>query len=210
MEGIQLGRILAGQTHAPVVYFMSLYFRDSRAVKIGTSTRLGKRVGNITYGATLSDVLLLVSGDRDVEHAYHQRFREHQIQGEVFRRAGDLAAFLANPPWSAPTSGVPARPMPEPEPFGPIADPRGIPVSLSEAVRHGYAPGATLHALQMDRHRSNCGELPEGLMFPEPAGMRDRKTQLFWPAELSEFNMARRGSWAATKSNPATRQETAA
>ena len=81
------------------------------------------------------------------------------------------------------------------------ADHRGVKVSLAEAVDGGYVPGATLRALQMDRHRSDRGELPAGLLFPEPAGMRGEKTELFWSAELAEFNAARRGSWPSARAS---------
>ena len=85
-------------------------------------------------------------------------------------------------------------------PCGSVTDDhRGVKVSLSEAVKDGHVPGATLRALQMDRHRSNKGELPPGLTFPQRAGMRGEKTELFWSAELSEFNASRRGSWPAAR-----------
>jgi len=80
-------------------------------------------------------------------------------------------------------------------------DHRGVKVSLAEAVDGGYVPGATLRALQMDRHRSDRKELPAGLLFPEPAGMRGEKTELFWSAELAEFNAARRGSWPSARAS---------
>lgn len=77
---------------------------------------------------------------------------------------------------------------------GPVtgSDPRGVLVGLAEAVRDGYAPGATIQALRMDRHRSDNGELPDGLTFPEPAGS-DGQKELFWSGEIAEFNEARRG-----------------
>jgi len=84
-------------------------------------------------------------------------------------------------------------------------DHRGVRVSLSEAVGGGYVPGATLKALRMDRHRSDKGELPEGLVFPEVAGVRGEKTELFWSGELAAFNAARRGSWPVTRDNPSTK-----
>jgi hypothetical protein len=111
--GIQLGRILAGDAHAPVVYFLSLHFQNQRAVKIGTSARLRKRIGCISYGATLRDILLLVPGDRDTETAYHRRFRRYQIQGEVFRLEGALRAFIAGPA-VRPVSANEAPPPPPP------------------------------------------------------------------------------------------------
>jgi DNA segregation ATPase FtsK/SpoIIIE-like protein len=88
-------------------------------------------------------------------------------------------------------NGFPPKPV--------TTDHRGVKVSLSEAVDGGYVPGATLRALRMDRHRSDKGELPDGLTFPAPAGMRGEKTELFWSAELAGFNRARRGSWPAAR-----------
>jgi hypothetical protein len=73
------------------------------------------------------------------------------------------------------------------------ADPRGVLVGLAEAVEREFAPGATVQALRMDRHRSDKGELPDGLRFPEPGGNDGAQKELFWSAELIEFNKARRG-----------------
>ena len=98
-EGIQFGRIMAGHAHAPVVYFLLLHFSDRRpAVKIGTSAQLKRRIETISYSATLSDVLLLVPGGRDIEAAYHQRFRQYRLRGELYRMDGELEAFLASCP----------------------------------------------------------------------------------------------------------------
>ena len=69
-------------------------------------------------------------------------------------------------------------------------------MSLAEAVQAGFAPGATVQALRMDRHRSDKGELPAGLRFPEPAGS-DGPKELFWSSELASFNAMRRASRAA-------------
>jgi hypothetical protein len=79
----------------------------------------------------------------------------------------------------------------------PVTESRGKLVSLAQAERDGLVPGATKRALQMDRHRSDKGELPGGLKFPEPAGRDGEQTELFWSAELTAFNEARRGQRAA-------------
>jgi hypothetical protein len=79
------------------------------------------------------------------------------------------------------------------EPVTAITDPRGVLVSLSEAVERGVVPGASKRALEMDRWRSDKGDLPDGLVFPEPGGLDGAQTELFWSAELAEFNAARRG-----------------
>jgi len=75
-----------------------------------------------------------------------------------------------------------------------VTDPRGELVSLKEAVDRGYAPGATREALHMDRHRSDRGELPEGLKFPE-AAEKAGQTERFWSAEITAFNAQRRGTY---------------
>ena len=73
-------------------------------------------------------------------------------------------------------------------------DPRGVLVGLADAVERGVTPGATLKALRMDRHRSDKDQLPDGLTFPEPGGYDGMQKELFWSAELAEFNAARRGA----------------
>jgi len=74
-------------------------------------------------------------------------------------------------------------------------DPRGVPVPLAEAVERGFAPGATVQALRMDRYRSDKGELPDGLKFPEPiAEVTPGQTERFWSNEIAEFNKKRRGA----------------
>jgi hypothetical protein len=99
-QGIQLGRILAGDAHMDVVYFLAMTFREREAVKIGTSTRLKKRVSSVSYAAEMEDVILLVPGGHDVETLFHNRFREYQIQpfAELFWREGRLGEFLAMAP----------------------------------------------------------------------------------------------------------------
>ena len=93
--GIELGRIFAGRTHAPVVYFA----RVGDNVKIGTSTNLRGRM-QLLY-LLMEDVLAVVPGGRDVEAAYHKQFAEYRVQGpgrrELFRINGKLRLFLA--PW---------------------------------------------------------------------------------------------------------------
>jgi hypothetical protein len=46
----------------------------------------------------------------------------------------------------------------------------------------------------MDRHRSDRGELPDGLAFPEPvAEVVNGQAEQFWSAEIAQFNALRRG-----------------
>lgn len=77
-------------------------------------------------------------------------------------------------------------------------DPRGVPVSLSEAVEGDWTPGATVKALRQDRYLSDRGELPDGLEFPKPVKeVGPGQTERFWSNEIAEFNKVRRGSVAA-------------
>ncbi len=197
VAGIQLGRMLAGQLHASVVYFLATTYRHREAVKIGTSTRLKTRITGVSYSATLTDVLLLLPGGRDVETACHDRFRKYQVPSfrELFWRQGHLRDFLAQEP--SPIQRRPLSPcgperesLPEPEP--PSLD---APMSLLAIVRAGLVPDVTKRALEMDRHRSDRGLLPDGLLFPEPVGIAEggRQTELFVPFAVVEFNEARRG-----------------
>lgn len=84
------------------------------------------------------------------------------------------------------------------EPVTAITDPRGVLVSLTEAVQQGMVPGASKRALEMDRHRSDKGDLPDGLRFPEPGRLDGSQKELFWSRELTEFNEARRGAARAS------------
>jgi len=65
------------------------------------------------------------------------------------------------------------------------------PMGLSDIVAAGLVQG-TVKALRMDRHRSDLGELPDGLKFPEPVGQEGQK-ELFDVAEVRAFDAARRG-----------------
>jgi hypothetical protein len=84
--------ILAGQRHAPVVYFA----RVGSHVKIGTTTNLTVRMRSFYLG--LDDVLAVVPGDKHVEDLYHHRFGRSQVPGErpeLFRRDLWLRLYLA-------------------------------------------------------------------------------------------------------------------
>ena len=185
VKGIQLGRILAGEAHADVIYFLAMSHQGREAVKIGTTTRLLPRINRLSYAATLADVLLLLPGGLASEAAWHSKFRVCRIDGyrELFWLKGPLKDFLN---WSPP------RVRPAVITGG--GDPRGEPVSISEAVEGGHAPGATVQALRQDRYLSDKGQFPDGLVFPKPvAEVRSGQTERFWSAEITEFNEARRG-----------------
>jgi T5orf172 domain len=90
--GVELSRILAGQKHAPVVYFA----RIGNYVKIGTTTNLTLRMRS--FYLSLEDVLVVVPGAHDVEAAYHRRFTDSrhpdEDRRELFRIDGQLLHFL--------------------------------------------------------------------------------------------------------------------
>jgi hypothetical protein len=103
-----LYRLLAGQRHAPVVYFA----RMGDNVKIGTSMNLKGRMRG--FYLTLDDVLAIVPGGEDVEDAYHERFAASRIQDddrrELFRLDERLSYFLGlspRHPESGQRSGLP-------------------------------------------------------------------------------------------------------
>lgn len=106
IAGIELGRMLAGERHSPVVYFVWC----AGAVKIGTTTRLRTRIAALYL--RLSDVILIVPGGREVERAYHDRLRQHQIREpgrrELFSLDGVLSVLSLK--WERPTPKAdPAR-----------------------------------------------------------------------------------------------------
>src|ERR1035441_3378994 len=105
-QGIQLGRIVAGDSHPDVVYFLAMTYQGREAVKIGTSTSLKARLRSVSYVAELEDVLLLVPGGRDVEGLFHQRCRECKTPpyAELFWREGQLGACLAAVPPVSPAA----------------------------------------------------------------------------------------------------------
>ena len=82
-----------------------------------------------------------------------------------------------------------------------VTDPRGELVSLTEWADRYAPPGVTRDMMHSDRGRSDKGELPDGLKFPDWVVIAEdgRKTQKFWSGELTAFNTARRGSPADTR-----------
>jgi hypothetical protein len=89
---VELYRLLAGEQHAPVVYFA----RIGDNVKIGTTTNLKSRMRS--FYLSLDDVLAIVPGGEDVEDTYHERFAWSRIRDddrrELFRLDAQLSAFL--------------------------------------------------------------------------------------------------------------------
>jgi hypothetical protein len=68
-------------------------------------------------------------------------------------------------------------------------------MGLSDIADAGLV-SCSLKALRMDRHRSDKGELPGGLRFPEPAGQSGQK-ELFIVSQVQDFDVQRRGTRAA-------------
>lgn len=177
--GIELGRILAGQTHSPVVYFVR--FGDGM-VKIGTSRRLRKRLASLCL--RLDQALLIVPGGFEAEAAYHDRFRAYRIPGgEIFVRTGELAEFLSQPPQPSknpsPDQGVETVSL-APAPPVEIGTEIG-PVSLRAAVAERIIEG-THAAVKMWRWRD-----PQ---FPEPVAHRGQ-TALYDRDELRDWQQVR-------------------
>lgn len=89
----ELDRILAGVSHAPVVYFI----RIGQHVKIGTSTNLRGRTRS--FYLSLDDVLAVVPGGKPVEDLFHERFAGSRIAGddraEVFEVDFRMRLYLA-------------------------------------------------------------------------------------------------------------------
>src|ERR1035441_6626746 len=155
--GIQLGRIIAGEAHVPVVYFLAMTYGGRPAVKIGTSTRLKARIRGVSYAAELTDVLLLIPGGEDAETALHDQFREYQIPpfAELFWLEGRLRDFVAQPAlpklplkarlrrrWWSRSIEVAVEREPAPEPLA--AEPEPLPVPPVPAVEPEPAPACEL------------------------------------------------------------------
>jgi hypothetical protein len=120
--GIELSRILAGDSHLPVVYFVKM----GDNVKIGTSTSLKARLRS--FYLSFDDVLLLLPGGEDVEDACHKRFAAAQVtdddREELFRLDDSLMFFLGlwrGPSKRAVRAGLPFDLMPRQEVGDPVA-----------------------------------------------------------------------------------------
>jgi hypothetical protein len=87
-----LSAVTEGRRHMPVVYFAAV----GGYVKIGTTRNIRSRMEHFYLG--LEDVLAVVPGGRDLEAAYHDRFRHSRFDGdgraELFYFDRDLRFFL--------------------------------------------------------------------------------------------------------------------
>jgi len=156
--GVELGRILGGKTHAPVVYFA----RVGDNVKIGTTTNLKCRMQSLYL--SLEDVLVVVPGGKDAEAAYHKRFAESRVQDEgrreLFRCSGHLQLFL-DPPWHwSPDVPEPEKPL----------------LTLREACADGVLSSGLIAARKATQRPG----------FPEIAGW-DGSSALYRWADLAEW-----------------------
>ena len=187
LSTIPLSRILAGKRHAPVVYFA----RVGEGVKIGTTTNLKSRMQS--FYVRLENVVAVIPGGRATEAAYHRLFADLRIEDgarrELFRLDGQLKHFLSSQ--TVPVGLTACVSSTESFPAA-VAIPPVTEMGLSDMVTAGLVRGS-LKALRMDRHRSDLGELPEGLRFPEPVG-QDGQKELFNVAEVLAFDAQRRGA----------------
>jgi hypothetical protein len=88
LAGIELGRVVAGQNHAPVVYFVWC----AGALKIGTTVNLVGRIGALYLRVV--DVIMIVPGGREIERTYHERFRNYRLREPGRRELFDLESVL--------------------------------------------------------------------------------------------------------------------
>jgi hypothetical protein len=91
--GIQVAKILAGEKHAPLVYFVLM---GSQQVKVGTSTNLRKRI--TSFYRSLDDVVLTVPGGEGEERILHEHFADCRVdlggRPELFWIRGPVLVFL--------------------------------------------------------------------------------------------------------------------
>jgi hypothetical protein len=91
--GIQVAKVLAGEKHAPLVYFALM---GTQQVKVGTSTNLRNRMKG--FYRSLEDVVLAVPGDEREEAAFHEKFASCRVdlsgRPELFWIRGPVLAFL--------------------------------------------------------------------------------------------------------------------
>lgn len=151
-QGIELARIIAGDTHAPVVYFLTVGDR----VKIGTSKCLRSRISSLSM--RLAQVAVIVPGGVDVEHEFHERFADYRIwpEREWFWLRGRLSVFVGREPVVRGSRRLRS--------VAPESDGCG-PVSVSEAMSLGLLDGgraALVKRLQRDPRS------------PAPVGYRGR------------------------------------
>lgn len=155
---VPLSLILAGQAHAPVVYFA----RMADGVKIGTTVNLSLRMQDLYV--PLRNVLAVVPGGKETEDAYHDLFEEYRIRDpgrkELFRMSGRLEQFLHSQTkgvWDEPAEGLPVLLR------GKDMPPTDL-VSLREYADLRKASWAALHAR---RHRWRARGWPAAVGYDQ-------------------------------------------
>lgn len=81
-------------TYADVVYFLECPALNR--VKIGITSDLQKRVGDIQRISPLEDLVLLTSvpGDRELESSLHRAFADDRLHGEWFNASPRMQACI--------------------------------------------------------------------------------------------------------------------
>ncbi len=90
---VKVGRLLGGQRQ-PVVYFIQV--GDDGPIKIGMTFRcIHKRIKALKTGTPGSlRLVLLLSGERDLERTMHNRFDQWRIEREWFSPSANLIEFI--------------------------------------------------------------------------------------------------------------------
>ena len=79
------------RTARSCVYFIG----NHRAVKIGVSMEVVRRIGEIDRGYEPVRILLLMKGEYGLERELHERFAGLYVRKEWFLHTGELAEFIA-------------------------------------------------------------------------------------------------------------------
>jgi Meiotically up-regulated gene 113 len=153
VRGIELGRILTGRLHEPVVYFVRF---GTDTVKIGTSTRLLNRVNSLYL--RMADVFLVLPGGEAVERAFHERFAAHRIQESNRRELFSLPAVLDELQLMGLYSPA-AEPATDPQVREPLPAPHVV--TIGEAVAERIS-GPTVEAVRKALRRSAVRPAPVG------------------------------------------------
>ena len=190
--GVELSRIISGESHSPVVYFARMGIDH---IKIGTSANLTARMQAFYLG--LRDVLLIVPGGHAVEARYHSRFAALGVGGrrrELFRFAGDLKVFLTSATSRDLAVFHARRNDPEPELAAPelpviAGRPLTLPppnwVTIRESAAAGMLPRTWTKpggAFRTAKHRA----AKEGIPVPPVRGKKGSEA-MYDAVELADF-----------------------
>lgn len=85
---LELVELLDAPSHIYFIYSGGL-------VKIGFSTNWRKRVESVCQGCPEhAEMIMVMTGDRQMEAGYHALFGEYRVRGEWFRCEGKMREFL--------------------------------------------------------------------------------------------------------------------